>query len=218
MNGHQSDSGRPCSADKRRRFHTNYRSLILPVNQFSKLTSHLRGRLLKKFDVQRRCSDARALDARGHHPDGGHSLLSQTHSPVLPLRKQKRSLQSTPAVFQLSDRGGDRLASSPLSLSSPFLLPKYNLTSLTFTSPSLPLSPPLSQARSFQPPLQQKKQRRLGHFPSLPLRTDKLMGGGGRPTDHRFQSCRDRAQKKSLHELQPAGSCKRLSFDYSILK
>lgn len=88
-------------------------------------------------------------------PDGGHSYLRHTHPLVLPLRRKKTHLKSTPAVLHWQP-----------PLPSPSFSLRYTLTSITpsFSSHS---------HFSFQPAPQQKKQRMQDHFPSLPRQTDE---------------------------------------------
>lgn len=122
MNGHLSDCShamqRTIQQEQKKRFHTDYQFQNLPINlQISEFTCPHKCLidLLHKVYFQRSCLDATAwtLEVILQMVD---TPFSANHSPVLPLRTQKMSLQSTPAVFKLTGEETHLL----LSLFSPF--------------------------------------------------------------------------------------------------
>lgn len=127
------------------------------------------------------------------------TLPLQPHPLTCPSSEETEKEPAVNTSCFPTDRQGRRHShillslSSPPSPSSPSLSARY---AFHLSNPHFfPSQSPSLVGRSFQPPLQQKKQRRQGHFPSFPPCREKKKWRT-RPADHPFQRRKDRAQQK----------------------
>lgn len=122
---------------------------------------------------------------------------SDTPTHLSFLWGDRKGVCSKHQLFSNWQTGEETLSHPPLHLpllpSLPPLSSRYAFTSLT---PTFSSQSPSLVGRSFQPPVQQKKQRRQGHFPSFPPCREKKKWRT-RPADHPFQRWKDRAQQKA---------------------
>lgn len=137
-----------------------------------------------------------------HLPDGG-SLFSQTHSPVLPLRRKKRS------QHQLSNGQKGEENSTPHHLHLPSLCSRYAFMPLT--SPFC-LTIPLWLAGFFILLFNKRNKGGRATFPLFPSAETSRRGA----EDHPIENCRSPALHKSLHETAPVWTSTRRLVQNSV--